>query len=105
MSQVMTDVLRDLAPTGQLRATINLGNIVLAQRDAGTGALGGVSADLARELARRLDVGVVLVPFDTAGKAFEALQSGACDVGFLAIDPTRAEVLDFTSPYVLIEGT
>ena len=101
----MTDVLRDLAPTGQLRATINLGNVVLAQRDAETGALGGVSADLACELARRLNVGVVLVPFDTAGKAFEALRSGACDVGFLAIDPTRAEVLDFTSPYALIEGT
>lgn len=105
MSEATTDVLHDLAPTGQLRATINLGNTVLAQRDAETGALGGVSADLARELARRLGVGAVLVPFDTAGKAFDALRSGACDVGFLAIDPARAEALDFTPPYVLIEGT
>ena len=105
MSEATTDVLRDLAPTGRLRATINLGNTVLAQRHAETGALGGVSADLARELARQLDVGAVLVPFDTAGKAFEALRSGACDVGFLAIDPARAEALDFTPPYVLIEGT
>jgi polar amino acid transport system substrate-binding protein len=105
MTEVTADLLRDLAPTGQLRATINLGNIVLAQRDTGTGTLGGVSADLARELARRLSVEAALVPFDTAGKAFEALRSGACDVGFLAIDPKRAEALDFTPPYVLIEGT
>ena len=99
------ELLHDLAPTGRLRATINLGNPVLAQQDAATGALGGVSAELARELARRLGVEAVLVPFDTAGKAFEALRSGACDVGFLAIDPARAEALDFTPPYVLIEGT
>jgi polar amino acid transport system substrate-binding protein len=105
MTEVTADLLRDLAPTGQLQATINLGNTVLAQRDAGTGALDGVSVDLARELARRLNVEAVLSPFDTAGKAFEALRSGACDVGFLAIDPKRAEALDFTPPYVLIEGT
>jgi polar amino acid transport system substrate-binding protein len=105
MIEPTADVLRDLAPTGRLRATINLGNTVLAQQDAETGTLGGVSADLVRELARRLNVEAVLSPFDTAGKAFEALRSGACDVGFLAIDPARAEELDFTPPYVLIEGT
>ena len=47
MIEATADVLRDLAPTGQLRATINLGNTVLAQRNAETGTLGGVSADLA----------------------------------------------------------
>jgi polar amino acid transport system substrate-binding protein len=105
MIEPTADLLHDLAPTGRLRATINLGNPVLAQRDARTGALGGVSVELARELARRLGVEAELVPFDTAGKAFEALSSGACDVGFLAIDPKRAEALAFTPPYVLIEGT
>ncbi len=101
MIEPLVDVRHNLAPTGRLRATINLGNTVLAQRNAETGALGGVSADLARELARRLNVEAVLVPFDTAGKAFEALRSGACDVGFLAIDPARAEVVDFTPPGAL----
>lgn len=94
----------DLLPVGRLRATINLGNPVLAQQGA-DGALGGVSVDLARELARRLGVEVELHPFDTAGKAFAALRDGACDVGFLAIDPQQAEALDYTAPYVLIEGT
>ncbi len=105
MTSITKDVVLDLAPTGRLRSTINLGNTVLAQQDPETGVLGGVSVDLARELARRLGVEVELHPFDTAGKAFAALQSGACDIGFLAIDPKRAEDLDYTFPYVLIEGT
>src|SRR5215216_2110784 len=79
-------ILEQLAPTGRLRATINFGNPVLAQRDPITGEAHGVSVDLARELGRRLGIPVDLVKLDTAGKAFAALQSEACDVGFLAID-------------------
>jgi polar amino acid transport system substrate-binding protein len=97
-------VVRDLAATGKLRTTINLGNVVLAQRK-NDGSLGGVSAELARELASRIGVEVEFHPFDTAGAAFEALKSRACDVGFLAIDPKRAEDLDYSAPYVIIEGT
>ena len=99
MTEAFPEVVRDLAPTGRLRATINLGNVVLAQQDQATGTLGGVSVDLAKELGRRLGLEVELFPFDTAGKAFAALQSGTCDVGFLAIDPARAAELEFTAPY------
>lgn len=99
------ELLRELAPAGRLRATINLGNVVLAQRDGASGELGGVSVELARRLAGELDLPVELHPFETAGDAFAALRSGACDVGFLAVDPKRAEDLDYTSPYVIIEGT
>lgn len=103
----MSDALPvdELAPSGRLRATINLGNPVLAQKDPSTGELRGVSVELAHELGRRLGLEVELVAFDTAGKAFAALQSEACDVGFLAIDPVRAADLAFTAPYVIIEGT
>jgi polar amino acid transport system substrate-binding protein len=103
--RILGDLPRKLAPKGRLRATINLGNVVLAQRDAATGSLSGVSVALARELGRRLGVEVDLFPFETAGKAFAALQARQCDVGFLAIDPVRAADLAFTAPYVLIEGT
>jgi polar amino acid transport system substrate-binding protein len=95
----------DLAPTGILRAAINFGNPVLAQKDPGTGEARGVSVDLARELGRRLGVPVVLVTFDAAGKVFDALKTGAWDVAFLAIDPARATEIAFTAPYVVIEGT
>jgi polar amino acid transport system substrate-binding protein len=104
VSTVSADLVKDLAPTGKLRAAINLGNMVLAQKDAASGELGGVTVDLARELGRRLAVPVELVPFDAAGKVFDALKSGAWDIAFLAIEPVRAAEISFTAPYVIIEG-
>ena len=94
----------DLAPTGKLRAAINLGNPVLASKDPATGQPRGVSVDLSRELARRLGVPVELVTYDTAGKVVEGLKSGAWDVAYLAIDPARAVDISYTPPYVVIEG-
>jgi polar amino acid transport system substrate-binding protein len=99
------DVLSQLAPTGTVRVAINLGNPVLAQRNAATGELSGISVDLARELGRRLDRPVAFTTFDSAGKVFEALSSGVLDLVFLAIDPERAKEILFTGPYVIIEGT
>ena len=99
------DVITDLAPNGRLRAAINFGNPVLAQRDPATGAPRGVTVELALELGRRLGVPVDFVPFDAAGKVVDALKTGAWDVAFLAIDPVRAAEIDFTAPYVVIEGT
>jgi polar amino acid transport system substrate-binding protein len=102
VSHVAPEIVKDLAPTGKLRASINLGNEVLAQ---GTPeAPRGVTPELARELAKRLGVEAELVPFDAAGKAFEALKSGRVDIVFLAIEPVRAAEIDFTAPYVIIEG-
>jgi polar amino acid transport system substrate-binding protein len=95
----------ELAPTGKLRAAINFGNPVLAQKDPATGEPRGVSVDLARELGRRLGVPVELVTFDAAGKVFDALKKGAWDIAFLAIDPARAAEIAFTAPYVVIEAT
>ena len=102
MSTVSADVLQDLAPTGTLRASINLGNIVLAQGTPENP--GGVTPELARELARRLGVPVALSCFDGAGKAFEAMKAGRVDIVFLAIEPVRAAEIEFTAPYVIIEG-
>lgn len=104
MSTVSPDVLKDLAPTGKVRAAINLGNMVLAQKDPATGQPKGITPDLAHELGRRLGVPVELVPFDAAGKVFEAVKTGGIDVLFLAIEPVRANEIAFTGPYVIIEG-
>lgn len=94
----------DLAPTGTLRAAINLGNPILAARDPTTGDPLGVSVDLSRELARRLGIPVQFVIYDAAGKVVEGLKSGAWDIAFLAIDPARAVDISYSSPYVVIEG-
>jgi polar amino acid transport system substrate-binding protein len=92
-----------LAPTGVLRATINLGNPVLARQEAGQPPT-GVSVDLARALATRLDVPLELLVFDGAAKAVEAVANTRADIGFFAIDPLRSRGIQFTVPYVLIEG-
>jgi polar amino acid transport system substrate-binding protein len=92
------------APTGRLRAAINLGNPILAHAPADGGA-GGVSVDLAREFARRLGVELDLVVVDTAGKSVDAVATEHADVGFFAIDPARGADIAFTAPYVLIEGS
>lgn len=94
-----------LAPTGKLRVGINYGNPVLATRDSTSGELRGVAADLALELGRRTELPVDIVSFESAGKMFDAVKTGAWDVAFLAVDPGRADEIDFTAPYVEIEGT
>ena len=93
-----------LAPTGRLRASINLGNPILANRDPASGEARGVSIDLARALAAQIGVPVELSVFDTAARSVEAVTSGAADVGFFAIDPLRGEGIRFSAAYVLIEG-
>lgn len=99
------DSLRKILVTqGRLRAAINYGNPVLAQRGPG-GEPRGVSVALANELADRMGVELETVPFEAAGKVVDSAADGIWDVGFLAIDPKRAEEVSFTSPYVLIEGT
>jgi polar amino acid transport system substrate-binding protein len=98
------DALADLAPTGKLRAAINYGNAVLAQKDEASGQPKGITPDLARELGRRLGVPVEFVTYEAAGKVFDAAKSGAWDIAFIAIEPVRAGELEFSAPYVIIEG-
>jgi polar amino acid transport system substrate-binding protein len=103
--KIQPSVVSALAPTGKLRASINLGNPILANKDASTGQPVGVSIDLARAFAERLGVGIELVVFDAAGKSVEAVKAEQADIGFFAIDPLRGEGIRFTAPYVLIEGS
>lgn len=100
---VPADVVAALAPGGKLRAAINLANTMLAEEVAG-GEPKGISVDLARELGKRLGVPVELVIFRGAGTVFDAVKSGRWDVAFFAIEPVRAAEVDFTAPYVTIEG-
>jgi polar amino acid transport system substrate-binding protein len=93
----------ELGGTGKLRAAINLGNPILAGR-AANGELQGVSVDLAREAARRLNLPLELVAFQSAGSVVEAVKGRQVDLAFVAIDPVRAADMEYTAPYVIIEG-
>jgi polar amino acid transport system substrate-binding protein len=95
----------NLAPSGTLRAAINYNNPLLAKRDAATGELSGIAVDLSRELARRISMPLELVPYDAAGKMSAAAKSGAWDIAYLAADPARAADIEFTAPYLELEGT
>ncbi len=98
------EVIAAFTPTGVLRATINLGNPILANTDKTTGAPFGVSVDLAAAFAKRLGVPLALVVFNTAGQAVDAVTNDQADIGFFAVDPLRGAGIGFTAPYVLIEG-
>lgn len=92
------------APGGTLRASINLGNPVLANLDPATGQTAGVSVDLAQELAQRLGLPLQLVTVKSAGESVDNVEQDKADIGFFAVDPKRGQKISFTRPYVLIEG-
>jgi len=95
--------IAELGSTGKLRAAINFGNPILASRGP-AGEPRGVSVDLAREAARRLGLSIELVQFNSAGNVVEAVKAKQVDLAFVAIDPVRAADMEYTAPYVIIEG-
>jgi polar amino acid transport system substrate-binding protein len=102
---IIMALLKDFAPRGKLRASINLGNPILANRDPASGQPVGVSVDLAHEFARRLGADIELTVFDNAGKSVDAVTRDEADIGFFAIDPLRGEGIHFSAAYVIIEGS
>ncbi|TGV07572.1 ABC transporter substrate-binding protein [Alcaligenaceae bacterium 429] len=99
------EVLRNLAPSGVLRVAMNYGNPVLVQRGESDSQPRGVAADLARAVAERLGVTPQFVSYDAAGKVVAGREKDEWDLAFLAIDPLRAQSIQFTEAYVQIEGT
>src|SRR5262252_333947 len=94
-----------LAPTGQLRIALNVGNPVLAVKDTATGEVRGVTVDLGRALAAKLGVTVALIEYPNVARIVDGARSGLWDIAFLAVDPARAGDTDFTPPYMEVEIT
>ncbi len=100
-----SEVIAELAPSGILRAGINLANIFLVTGKSEDGSPEGVSPDIARAIADKLGVKVTYVPCETPGGTAEAIKDEACDIAMIADEPARAEFISFTDPYVEIEAT
>jgi len=98
-------VVAELAPTGALRAGINMSNFLLVTGRTAAGEPDGVSPDMAREIARRLGVGVELVPFKTPGELADQAGKNVWDIGNIGAEPQRAQSIDFTAAYVEIQAT
>ena len=105
MSRITPAVRAELAPGGKLRAGINYGNFILATKDSATGESRGVAVDLMRELARRLEVPVEIVAYDSVGAMVDAAKTGAWDIAFLGSEPAREREISFTAAYLEIEAT
>ena len=101
----VSDVVKhQLAPTGILRAGINLSNFLLVSSTAADGSPQGISPDIANLVASTLDLSCELVCFDRPGKLADAVNQDIWDIGNIAFEAERAQTLDFSHPYVVIEA-
>ena len=97
--------LRDaLAPTGTLRAGLNLSNFLLVSGQNADGTPAGVSPDLARHIAAALDVPCEFLLFETPGQLADAVAADVWDICNIAHEPDRARQIDFSQPYILIDA-
>lgn len=99
------DIVAQLAPTGVLRAAINLGNFLLVTGKRPNGDPEGVSPDMAAEVARRIGVDVQYVPMATPGEIADTAGQNIWDIGNIGAEPKRAETIDFTAAYAEIQST
>ena len=99
------EVRSELAPSGTLRAGINLANFLLVTGRSPEGDPEGVAPDMAAEIARRLDVPIAYVPFETPAKLADAAGDDVWDIGLIGAEPARAQTIAFTAAYTEIEAT
>lgn len=98
-------IVSQLAPTGTLRAALNMANNLLNTGRTADGEADGVAPDMARAIAAALGVGVTLVEYPSPGEIADDADADAWDIGFIGAEPARAEKIDFTAAYVGIEAT
>lgn len=98
-------VVAELAPTGTLRAGINLANFLLVTGRSPSGDPEGVAPDLARAVADRLGVPTRYVTYPLPKELADAAGTEAWDIGLIGAEPARAEKIAFTAAYAEIEST
>jgi polar amino acid transport system substrate-binding protein len=102
----MSDKARaELAPTGVLRAGINLSNFLLVTGRSATAEPEGVAPDVARAIATSLGVPIHYVTFKSPGELADQAGKNVWDIGLIGAEPQRAAVMTFSAAYVEIEAT
>lgn len=102
----MNDVIREqLAPTGVLRAGINMSNFLLVTGKTVTGEPEGVSPDMAQAIAARLGVGLQLVPYKGPGDVADDATKNQWDIANIAAEAERAKSITFSPAYCEIQAT
>src|ERR1700732_2553925 len=103
--QASPEIVSELAPTGVLRAAINMGNFLLVTGKDPNGDPSGVSPDMAAAVAARLGAPVKYVPYARPGELADDAPKGLWDIGNIGAEPQRAAVINFTAAYSEIEAT
>jgi polar amino acid transport system substrate-binding protein len=98
-------IVAELAPTGALRAGINMSNFLLVSGTTPSGDPVGVAADVARAIADRLGVPIAYKPFARPGLLADAAEDNVWDVGLIGAEPARAKKIAFSPAYVEIAST
>jgi polar amino acid transport system substrate-binding protein len=99
------EIVAELAPSGVLRAGINLSNFLLVTGRSPAGDPEGVSPGMAKAIADRLGVPVRYVTFPKPGLLADAVEDDIWDIGLIGAEPQRAEKIAFTAAYTEIEAT
>lgn len=102
---MIEQIRAELAPTGALRAGINLSNFLLVSGKNASGDYEGVSPDMARAVAEKIGVPLEFVPFKTPGELADAAVQDQWDIGNIGAEPERAKTIAFTAAYAEIEAT
>jgi polar amino acid transport system substrate-binding protein len=102
---VSPTVRTELAPTGKLRVGLILSNQVLVTKDSKTGELQGVTVNLSNKLARRLGLPFEAVGYSNPAALVKSFGANEWDIAFLAFDPARAQEVDFSPPYMVVDNT
>ena len=102
---MLEKIRAELAPTGVLRAAINLSNFLLVTAQSSQGDPVGVSPDIARAVADRLGVPVRYITFPSPGELADAAVEDIWDIGNIGAEPERAKTISFTAAYAEIEAT
>jgi polar amino acid transport system substrate-binding protein len=103
--QITPATRSELAPSGKLRVGINHSNFLLVNPGSPHGAPKGIAPDLALELGKRVGLPVEFVSFDAAGKTADAIRDARVDVGFIANEAERANVIEFSTAYLELPAT
>jgi polar amino acid transport system substrate-binding protein len=104
---VRTDSLQEqrqaLAPTGKLRVGFLATTPIHATKDAASGEFKGPAVDLGKEMARRIGVQFEPVAYTSIAPILAGAKSGEWDVATIGINSDRAQLVDFTAPYMVVE--
>jgi polar amino acid transport system substrate-binding protein len=101
----MFDLVREkISKNNILRVGINMSNFLLVNKDSTFSNPKGLSPDIGALLAKELDLQCQFISFKNPGELADATDQNKWDVGNFAFEKKRAEIIDFSNPYINIDA-